>query len=94
MIDYLIDIVFKCINKKALGILNLVSGQVCSFRYIAEVIQKKLNINSKIIRIKRVGSMPHNGYRAFDIKKLNVFFSNVKKISINDGLNRYIKKFK
>lgn len=93
-IDYLIDIVFKCINKKALGILNLVSGQVCSFRYIAEVIQKKLNINSKIIRIKRVGPMPHNGYRAFDVKKLNVFFSNVKKISINDGLNRYIKKFK
>lgn len=93
-IDYLIDIFFKCINRKASGTLNLVSGQVSSFRYIAETIQKKLNIKSKIIRIKRSGPMPHNGYRAFDIKTLNTFFGKVKKISINDGLNRYIEKFK
>jgi len=93
-IDYLIDILFKCINRKASGTLNLVSGQVSSFRYIAETIQKKLNIKSKIIRIKRSGPMPHNGYRAFDIKTLNTFFGKVKKISINDGLNRYIEKFK
>jgi len=93
-IDYLIDIFFKCINRKASGTLNLVSGQVSSFRYIAETIQKKLNIKSKIIRIKRSGPMPHNGYRAFDIKTLNTFFGKVKKISINDGLNRYIEKSK
>tara|TARA_B100000768_G_C11253393_1_gene365189 strand:+ start:105 stop:983 length:879 start_codon:yes stop_codon:yes gene_type:complete len=93
-IDYLIDIFFKCINRKASGTLNLVSGQVSSFRYIAETIQKKLNIKSKIIRIKRSGPMPHNGYRAFDIKTLNIFFGKVKKISINDGLNRYIEKSK
>ena len=93
-IDYLIDIFFKCINRKASGALNLVSGQVSSFRYIAETIQKKLNIKSKIIKIKRSGPMPHNGYRAFDVKTLNTFFGKIKKISINDGLNRYIEKFK
>ena len=93
-IDYLIDIFFKCINRKASGALNLVSGQVSSFRYIAETIQKKLDIKSKIIKIKRSGPMPHNGYRAFDIKTLNTFFGKIKKISINDGLNRYIEKFK
>jgi UDP-glucose 4-epimerase len=91
-IDYLIDIIFKCINRKASGILNLVSGEVNNFKYIAETIQRKLNIKSKIIRLKRTGPMPHNGFRAFDIRNLNTFFSDVKKISINDGLDKYIIK--
>jgi UDP-glucose 4-epimerase len=93
-IDYLINIIFRCINRKALGILNLVSGEVNDFRYIAETIQKKLYIKKRIIKLKRNSPMPHNGYRAFNTKRLKSFFGDIKKILIGEGLDKYIKKFK
>ena len=49
-----------------MGILNAASGQVYSFRYLAELIIKIINSKSKIVKLKRIGAMPHNGYRAFN----------------------------
>jgi len=89
-IDYLVDILFRCIQRSAFGVLNLASGEVSSFLDIAKLVQKKIFTKSKIIKIKRNGPMPHNGYRAFDTKNLEFFFSDIKKILINDGLNKYI----
>jgi UDP-glucose 4-epimerase len=92
-IDYLINIIFRCINRRALGILNLVSGEVNNFRYIAETIQKKLDIKKRIVKLKRTGPMPHNGYRAFNTKRLKCFFGDIKNILIDEGLDKYIKNF-
>ena len=65
-VDDLVKIIAKCLEKKALGILNLVSGKVYSFKYLAKLIIAETKSNSKLIKIKRKGPMPHNGYRPFN----------------------------
>ena len=55
--------------------INIVTGKVISFAYIARQIQLKYK-QINIIKIKRRGAIPHNGFRAFDNKKL-------KDLSIN-----------
>ena len=72
--------IYYLLNKKHVGVTNIVSGKVYSFFKIAEKIKKIYNI--KIKYIKRNGPMPHNGYRAFDnnlIKRIlkNNSFKNV-----------------
>ena len=80
-------IIFNCIIKNKAGVFNAVSGRVISFKTIAQNIIKYKKSNSKIIYIKRVSPMPHNGYRAFNnqkIKKdLNITFKSFKEIIKN-----------
>ena len=54
-VDDLVKIIAKCLEKKALGILNLVSGKVYSFKYLAKLIIAETKSNSKMIKIKRKG---------------------------------------
>jgi nucleoside-diphosphate-sugar epimerase len=60
--------------------VNIVSGKILSFIEIANQIKKKYK-NTKIIKMKRKGPIPHNGYRAFDnkiLKKINIKPTNFK----------------
>ena len=52
------------VNKKYVGTVNLVSGNVNSFFKIAQKIKDLYKV--KIKYVKRKGPMPHNGYRAFN----------------------------
>lgn len=90
-IDDLIKIIIKCIEKKGLGVLNLVSGNVYSFKYLAETIINLSNSKSKLNKLKRVGPMPHNGYRPFDIKLLNKYFKDVQFLSLQKAIYKYMK---
>ena len=90
-IDDLIKIILKCIKKKALGSLNLASGKVCSFKNLAKIIIDLSNSKSKINRIKRVGPMPHDGYRPFNISLLKHRFKDVKISTIRIGIKKYLK---
>lgn len=48
------------------GIANAVSGEVVSFRELAEFIASEFNPRVAVTRSPRTGPMPHNGYRPFD----------------------------
>tara|TARA_B100001996_G_C18325308_1_gene464166 strand:- start:8 stop:610 length:603 start_codon:yes stop_codon:yes gene_type:complete len=89
-IDDLIKVLFKCIQKKAIGTINLASGNVYSFRYLATKIIKYLNSKSKLVYKKRNGPMPHNGYRPFNIKLLKTKFTEVKPTNFENGVRKYI----
>ena len=81
----------ECIQKKAIGKLNLASGKVVSFYNIAKEIKKITGSKIKIKFTKRSGPMPHNGYRPFDISLIKNKF---KKLMIHDfkiGINKYNK---
>ena len=67
-VDDVGEAIFYLIKKKYIGTVNLVSGRVISFYEVAQKIKDtyKIRLNFK----KRVGPMPHNGYRAFDNKIL------------------------
>ena len=92
-INDLTNIIFKCITKRSTGILNVASGEVYSFRYLAEQIIKIINSKSKIVRLKRMGAMPHNGYRPFNIKLIHKNFKDIKKNQLNLNLENYINLF-
>jgi len=68
------------------GILNVASGEVHSFRAIAD---KVARLSGKPIPIKgspRSGPMPHNGYRPFDISICRSAFPEFRMTSIDQGL--------
>lgn len=60
------EIVSLVILSKGNGVLNITTGEVVSFRDIAEKAVSLANTSSKISSNPRIGPMPHNGYRAFD----------------------------
>ena len=90
-IDDVGKIISKVIIKQKTGVLNLVTGRVVSF---LEIAKKLLIINNQVIDInflKRKGKMPHNGYRAFDNKKLKKFYAkNI--LNIDKGLKTMYAK--
>jgi len=92
-IDYLVEIVIKCIQKRAIGTLNLATGQIYSFKYLARLIINLTKSKSQIIKIKRVGKMPHNGYRPFNIHLLKKYFQEIKIFSIKNNIKKYLEKY-
>jgi UDP-glucose 4-epimerase len=71
------------------GVLNIASGEVKSFKYIASIIKKLYKNQTNIIETDRIGEMPHKGYRSFNIDKLYCLFPVYKVKNIDDGLIDY-----
>ena len=77
-IDDVAKIIFLTIINNIKGVINVVTGTKISFYEIAKLAIKRVKSNSKIIKIKRKGPMPHNGYRLFDNSKLKKLLINYK----------------
>ena len=90
-IEDLISTLFECIKRKKNGIFNLATGEVNSFNKIAKKIVLSMNSKSKILFSKRIGKMPHNGYRPFNITLLKKNFKNLKIHLIKEGIDKYLK---
>ena len=90
-IEDLTNIIIQCIFKKKLGTLNIATGKVYSFKYIAKKIINVSKSKSKLIKIKRKGPMPHNGYRPFNINLIKNNFKNMKMFSIENGIKKYLE---
>jgi nucleoside-diphosphate-sugar epimerase len=65
-VEDLAELVKKIILWRSTGIVNAVSGEVVSFRALAEFAVKDLSSVSNIKGTPRAGPMPHNGLRPFD----------------------------
>ena len=93
-IEDVIYIIMECLTKKGKGIINVVTGQVSSFRKIAKLVNK-ITKNKKIIKkLKRNGPMPHNGYRPFNNSLLKRKFTGLKIRKIESGIQDYFLKKK
>ena len=90
-IEDVVKIIVKCIKNKSLGILNIATGKVYSFKYLAEQTINFSKSKSKLIKIKRIGPMPHNGYRPFNVTLLKSNFKDIKMFSIKSGIKRYLE---
>ena len=77
---------------KVVDRINAVSGTVISFKEIAEKCIKINNSKQNIISIPRNGPMPHNGYRAFDTKKLISYFHDFEFTKLDQGIKEIFKK--
>ena len=65
-IDDVAEIIFRVLQHRSAGALNIVTGQVHSFRQVAEMVVALADHQVEIKSTPRSGPMPHNGYRAFD----------------------------
>lgn len=64
------ELVLNIVRRRSAGIANAVSGQVVSFREMAEFAAAAFSPRVTVRGSTRVGTMPHNGYRAFDNREL------------------------
>tara|TARA_B100000963_G_scaffold331046_1_gene321557 strand:- start:3762 stop:4601 length:840 start_codon:yes stop_codon:yes gene_type:complete len=90
-IDDLIRILYACIINNKKGVYNIASGKINSFKKIAEKIVSLSKSKSKIITTKRIGLMPHNGYRPFNVSWINKNFKKVKLTNIKDGIIKSLR---
>ena len=60
------DLVLHIMRRRSAGIANAVTGQVVSFREMAEFAASAFSPQVTVRGSTRLGAMPHNGYRPFD----------------------------
>jgi nucleoside-diphosphate-sugar epimerase len=65
-IDDVAELACQIILRRSAGTLNIATGEVVSFRAIAERVVSIIDRRLNVIGSPRSGPMPHNGYRGFD----------------------------
>jgi len=77
------------------GVFNLVSGDVISFSEIANLIVNLASDNNLKVDInykKRIGYMPHNGFRKLENKKILNLFPNKDLFNFKKNIKEYFDK--
>ena len=82
------EIVARCAMHRATGIVNAVTGTVTSFRMIADMAAAYATPSVQVVDTARTGSMPHNGYRAFDAGLITRLFPDLTMTTLPEGLDR------
>ena len=88
LIDDVAELVARIVERGSTGTLNAASGEVHSFRSIADMAVANAGSASKIRGTPRSGPMPHNGYRPFDTAATTAAFPDFRYVSLPDGLRR------
>lgn len=87
-VDDIAEIVRLVLAHRSVGVLNIATGTVASFRAVAD---KAVALSPRKVEIKcspRNGPMPHNGYRPFDPAATLKAFPGFRYTAIDAGLAR------
>ncbi len=87
-IEDVAEIIRLCLFHRSEGILNIATGKVFSFKKIAQEIVELFNSKCHMRSKPRVGPMPHNGYRPFQIDMCLKAFPTFKFHSLEEGLKK------
>jgi UDP-glucose 4-epimerase len=85
-IDDVAELACRVILRRSRGALNIATGEVHSFREIAEQV---VRLSGRVVAIKgspRSGPMPHNGLRPFDISACRAAFPDFRYTTLERGL--------
>jgi nucleoside-diphosphate-sugar epimerase len=88
LIDDVVKIIARVIERRSIGALNIATGQTHSFREIAELVAAEAPNKVGIKCSPRVGPMPHNGYRPFDSSATQAAFPDFRYTSLAEGVAR------
>lgn len=91
-VDDVAEIARLVLHHRSAGVLNVATGEVMSFRDIAEYAAKLSGRSVTIGASPRVGPMPHNGYRPFDAKSSLAAFPGFRYAPLTLGLARAQKE--
>jgi nucleoside-diphosphate-sugar epimerase len=86
LIDDVAELALQILLWRSRGELNAASGEVHSFRAVAEKVVKLSGREVPIKGSPRSGPMPHNGYRPFDISACRTAFPQFRPTPIDRGL--------
>lgn len=87
-IDDVAELIWRVLARRSRGTLNIATGDVKSFRWIAEHVA---TMAAKPVAVRsgaRSVPMPHNGYRPFDPAATKAAFPDFHYTSLKDGLAR------
>jgi nucleoside-diphosphate-sugar epimerase len=88
LIDDVAEVIVRVLQRGSVGALNIATGEVNSFRAIAEQV---VAISGRRVAIEgspRSGPMPHGGHRPFDIAACRAAFPDFRYTPLGDGLRR------
>jgi nucleoside-diphosphate-sugar epimerase len=88
LIDDVAEIATRVLFRRSAGILNIATGEVRSFRQIADMVAAQFQRRSAVCGSPRQGPMPHNGYRPFDISACRAAFPDFRYTLLKDGLRQ------
>jgi UDP-glucose 4-epimerase len=88
LIEDLAEIVIRVLMHRSTGSLNVATGEVYSFRAIAELVAGSSKRPVAIKDTPRNGPMPHNGYRAFDIAAVKAAFPDFDYVKLPAGIRK------
>ena len=86
LIDDVACLVRLVLAHGSVGSLNIVTGEVVSFRDAADMVVCHFDSPVEIKGTPRSGPMPHNGYRPFDASATNKAFPDFRYTPIRDGI--------
>ncbi|MBS0245067.1 MAG: NAD-dependent epimerase/dehydratase family protein [Proteobacteria bacterium] len=87
-IDDVAELIGRVLGRRSTGTLNIATGEVQSFRWIAERVAGMAPRPVTVRGSPRVGLMPHNGYRPFDPAATKAAFPDFSYTKLVDGLVR------
>ena len=80
------EIISRVLFHCSTGVLNIGTGNVASFREIAEIVAELVPRPPQIKGSRRVGPMPHKGYRPFDVAATYAAFPDFRYTPLTVGL--------
>jgi nucleoside-diphosphate-sugar epimerase len=86
LIDDVAEVIWRVLERRSAGILNIATGEVHSFRDIADGVIAAAGCRVSIKGSLRAAPMPHNGYRPFDIAACRAAFPDFAFTSLAAGL--------
>jgi nucleoside-diphosphate-sugar epimerase len=86
LVDDVAELLRLIIFNRSEGILNAATGNVTSFRRIAEYVVSFFDTSVAIKGTPRNGPMPHNGFRAFDPTATAVSFPGFRYTPLREGM--------
>jgi UDP-glucose 4-epimerase len=86
-VEDIAELVRLVVLNRSTGVANAVSGEVVSFRDLAEFVASEFQPRVSVKSSPRTGPMPHNGYRAFDNNAVLTAFPEFRFTSWRAGLS-------
>jgi UDP-glucose 4-epimerase len=86
LVDDVAELIRLIAWHKSSGILNAATGNVISFKEIAKIFVQQSGLIIEIKEKLRIGEMPHNGYRPFDIAATKIAFPKFRYTPLREGL--------
>lgn len=87
-VDDVAELIRLIVVHRSTGMINAVSGDVVSFRELAEFVASEFQPSVPVRSSPRRGSMPHGGYRSFDDRAVRDAFPGFRFKSWRDGLSK------